>query len=199
MSCKVGRPFSFALIDFDLAVQQDGFFMREIQARPDLAPLPVVLIDCRDSNAERTGERSEQSGSQLTMEWPVSQSALLQMISGLHPSLGDTSHSIHALSSALNPQSSKLGAAAWAGIHRILVAEDNAANQELILALLETRVPVERVQIASDGREALKAATEERFDLILMDIQMPHSSGIEATMAIRQTRHNVADQRQLLR
>jgi signal transduction histidine kinase/CheY-like chemotaxis protein len=184
-SCKVGRPFSFALIDRDLAAQQDGFFLHEIQARPDLAPLPVVLIDCRESNAERSGEPSGQGGSQLMIEWPVSQSELLQMISGLHPSLGDTSHSIHALSSALNPQSSTFGVGAWAGIHRILVAEDNAANQELILALLETRVPVERVQIASDGRDALKAATEERFDLILMDIQMPDLSGIEATKAIR--------------
>jgi hypothetical protein len=48
------------------------------------------------------------------------QSELLQMISGLHPSLGRTSHSIHALSSALNTQSSKLGDGAWAGIHRII-------------------------------------------------------------------------------
>ncbi len=65
------------------------------------------------------------------------------------------------------------------------MAEDNAANQELILALLHTRVSPESIQIANNGQEALKAATEEQFDLILMDIQMPHLGGIEVTTALR--------------
>jgi two-component system, sensor histidine kinase and response regulator len=41
------------------------------------------------------------------------------------------------------------------------------------------------VRIANDGREALDAATEERFDLILMDIQMPQLGGVEVTAALR--------------
>ncbi|MGD1069195.1 MAG: response regulator [Bryobacteraceae bacterium] len=65
------------------------------------------------------------------------------------------------------------------------MAEDNRANQELILALLETRIPGESVHIAADGREALKAAAEEQFDLIPMDIQMPQLGGDEAAAAIR--------------
>lgn len=65
------------------------------------------------------------------------------------------------------------------------MAEDNAANQELILALLEYKLPAESIRVANDGREAVQAATEERFDLILMDIQMPQMGGVEATGAIR--------------
>ncbi len=83
-SCKVGRPFSFALIESTLAAQEDGIFMREIQASPALANLPIVLIDCSGSHSG-LAEGLEQAVSLTKMEWPVSQSALLQTITGLNP------------------------------------------------------------------------------------------------------------------
>lgn len=73
----------------------------------------------------------------------------------------------------------------WAQMGRILVAEDHEANQELILALLETRIDAGSIRVAGDGRQALQAATDEQFDLILMDIQMPHLSGTEVATALR--------------
>ena len=42
------------------------------------------------------------------------------------------------------------------------------------------------VTVVSNGRDALKTLDREKFDLILMDVQMPHMSGLEATVAIRQ-------------
>ena len=180
-SSKVGRPFSFALIDAAVAAEQDGRFLRDIQAQPGVAGLPVVLIVRAGS---QNGER-ELPGVQATVEWPVSQSTLLRVITGIHSSLEDTSHSVRALSHALSPASSTSDAAIWAGIRRVLVAEDNPANQELILAMLETRIPAQSVRMVNDGREALQAASQERFDLILMDIQMPEMGGIDATAALR--------------
>lgn len=66
---------------------------------------------------------------------------------------------------------------------RILVAEDNAVNQKLITRMLERYG--HSVAVAGDGRRALAAWRRERFDLVLMDIQMPGMDGFEATAAIR--------------
>jgi CheY-like chemotaxis protein len=67
---------------------------------------------------------------------------------------------------------------------RILLAEDNAINQKLALRLLEKRGYI--VAVAETGHEAVQALEKERFDLILMDIQMPEMNGLEATAAIRE-------------
>lgn len=65
----------------------------------------------------------------------------------------------------------------------ILVAEDNLDNQLVALHLLQKRGY--KVVIANNGREALAAVERQRFELILMDIQMPEMGGLEATAAIR--------------
>jgi CheY-like chemotaxis protein len=66
---------------------------------------------------------------------------------------------------------------------RVLVAEDNVVNQKLALRLLEKRGHV--VVVVDNGRKALEMLEREPFDLVLMDLQMPEMSGIEATTAIR--------------
>ncbi len=67
---------------------------------------------------------------------------------------------------------------------RILLAEDLAMNQELACAILSRAG--HQVEVANDGEEALKAAAENSYDLVLMDIQMPRMDGITATRLIRQ-------------
>lgn len=68
-------------------------------------------------------------------------------------------------------------------VPRVLVAEDNPANQRLIHIIL-TSLGYE-VRLAGDGREALKALDAERFDVVLMDVRMPVLDGLAATRAIR--------------
>jgi signal transduction histidine kinase/ActR/RegA family two-component response regulator len=65
----------------------------------------------------------------------------------------------------------------------ILVAEDSAPNQALIRIMLE-KMGLE-ITIAEDGNEVLAMALADEFDLIFMDIMMPHMNGYEATKAIR--------------
>lgn len=66
---------------------------------------------------------------------------------------------------------------------RVLLVEDNATNREVAAALLQ-RVGIV-VQLAEDGVDALAAARSERFDLVLMDVQLPRMDGLTATRAIR--------------
>lgn len=68
------------------------------------------------------------------------------------------------------------------GAH-ILLAEDNPLNQELMRIMIE-RVGA-RVTIAGDGVQALAALAAERFDCVLMDVQMPVMGGCEAARRIR--------------
>ncbi len=66
---------------------------------------------------------------------------------------------------------------------RILVAEDNAVNQQLVVHMLG-RTGWD-VDLAATGMEAVHAVASTRYDLILMDCQMPAMDGFEATRAIR--------------
>jgi PAS domain S-box-containing protein len=65
----------------------------------------------------------------------------------------------------------------------ILLAEDNPVNQKLIRAMLEKRG--HRVAVAENGEQAVRTVGQSRFDLVLMDVQMPVMDGIEATRMIR--------------
>ncbi len=67
---------------------------------------------------------------------------------------------------------------------RILLAEDNLVNQRLAVKLLEKQGHT--VVVANNGQEAVDTLEREKFDLILMDMQMPLMSGIEATAIIRE-------------
>ena len=66
----------------------------------------------------------------------------------------------------------------------VLVAEDVETNQMLVKSLLN-KMNLE-VTIAADGKETVQKALAEKFDLILMDIQMPHMNGYEATEKLRE-------------
>jgi len=67
---------------------------------------------------------------------------------------------------------------------RILLAEDNALNQEVAQDLLHDAGLA--VSVAEDGHQAVSLAQSGGFDLVLMDVNMPHLDGLQATRAIRE-------------
>ncbi len=68
---------------------------------------------------------------------------------------------------------------------RILIAEDNPDNREVVVLLLES-LDYENVETAIDGKELLEKTTLNSYDLILMDCQMPEVDGYEATRQLRE-------------
>jgi PAS domain S-box-containing protein len=66
----------------------------------------------------------------------------------------------------------------------ILLAEDNPINQKLATTLLEKHGY--RVQVAGSGQEAVTLSAQQKFDVILMDVQMPVIDGFQATALIRE-------------
>ncbi len=156
--------------------KQDGFALIErLRTRPDLeAPVIVMLT----STAHRDDlARCRTLGVAAHLTKPVRRDELR-----------DTLERALARSVSAAPQVARTGdttivAAIAPGAElRILMAEDNPVNQRLMQRLLERRG--HSVTIVGDGLAAVEAFERAPFDLIFMDMQMPHMDGFEATAAI---------------
>ena len=142
-------------------------------AVPDLpAGVPVILLGC--ANPESPERRSR-------IMKPVSRRELRRAVVNALSCGSDPvprSQSLHRLAEVTKPVCGGPGS----GL-RVLVAEDNAVNRRVIQRLLEKAG--HSVFVAGNGRLTVQAWERERFDLILMDVQMPEMDGFEATEAIR--------------
>jgi CheY-like chemotaxis protein/HPt (histidine-containing phosphotransfer) domain-containing protein len=152
----------------------DGYTVAErISAHPKLAGLIVVMLTSNDGTGEVA--RCAALGITTRLTKPVRQSDLLGVLMKLLPA-GPSPPTVAPALSTNGPE--RAGRS-----YSILLAEDHAVNQKVVTRMLEKRE--HRVTVAGDGRQALAALAKARFDLVLMDIQMPEMDGFEAVAAIR--------------
>ncbi len=171
-------PFRLVLIDSNMPVM-DGFALaekiQERSARNGGAEATVLMLTSGGHPGEAT--RCKQLGISAYLLKPVAKADLMAAIlTALSPHQGKMSPSPALVTRhTLRQSARKL---------RILVAEDNAVNQAVILRMLQKmgHTPV----LAQTGKEALALASKEKFDLAFMDVQMPEMDGMAATAAIRE-------------
>ena len=168
-----GDPFDVAVLDMQMP-EMDGLELaREIRRYRDQNALPLLLLTSMGRLAEARG--ASEFAAQLVK--PVKSSQL-------HDAL------VRVLAAGTAPDSApgrrEDGARSAVADLRLLVAEDNAVNRQLALALLRRLGYV--ADVVENGREVLDALERERYDVVLMDVQMPELDGLEATRQIRERR-----------
>ena len=171
-ACAGGLPYSLVLVDRRMP-GIDGFELaRKIQQVDKRVPIVMLSSETQPGDSAR----SHEVGLASILLKPVPRTQLLRIIcrameireQGL-PGTGAEKGVIHS-SKPMRPLA-------------LLIAEDSPDNRLLIAAYL--KVMPYRLTFAEDGRRAVEEFQAGRFDLILMDMQMPVLDGLGATRAIR--------------
>jgi two-component system sensor histidine kinase/response regulator len=170
---EANDPFGLMILDRHMP-EVDGFMlMEQVQQTPELAGLVTVMLTSGGYPGD--GARCSELGIAAYLIKPVLHSDLLDALSKVLGSRSQASETLTLLSgeTLVNGRSPL----------RVLLAEDNRVNQRLALRLLEKRG--HRVVLAENGAQAVEELQKQKFDLVLMDVQMPVMDGVEATAAVR--------------
>ena len=165
------RPFSVALVDDLIAAPEREALARHIRGDPRTAGIRLITLT---SSMDRGCGSQSIAGDSTSLPKPVSRTLLAKALSP--PSHDDISREAVPGTSALVPDSGQ-------PVVRILIAEDNPVNQEIMSAMLE--LGGYSCDCVYNGTEAIDAIARDSYDLVLMDCQMPEMDGFEATRIIR--------------
>jgi two-component system sensor histidine kinase/response regulator len=163
----------FALILTDARMpSMDGFdLVRRIRETPSLKAATVLMLTSVHTTEDVA--RARELGISSYLIKPVRRSALLSAITESLVGSPAVEEAVTPLRQATRGKSLK-----------VLVAEDNPVNRKLAASILQ-RAGHDAI-LVTNGKDAVDAVTRERFDVVLMDVQMPVMGGFEATRLIRE-------------
>jgi CheY-like chemotaxis protein len=174
-------PYDLALMDMQMPGMDGLELARTIKADPALAALPLVML----TSITQWGHEAlvQQAGIAAYLTKPVRQSQLydcLILVKGM--TTVTESVTVQTIPPLIDRY--RLAQVKAQSQLRILVAEDNPINQKVAVRLLEKLGY--KADVAGDGTEVVEAVGRTPYAVVLMDCQMPHMDGFEATTAIRQ-------------
>ena len=171
---KTVHPFQVVVSDLRMP-DVDGFALLDrIRRDPNLATTHFILLS---SDVHRGDlQRCKELGVAAHLLKPVKQSELFEAVACALGSGTEGRAGIESVEPSAPMASLK-----------ILLAEDNLVNQKLAVALL---TPMgHQVTVVNNGKDAVDFLARQDFDVVLMDVQMPETSGPEAATAIRNREH----------
>ncbi len=182
-AAAAGTPFDLAILDLYMP-HPDGFELaRRIRASgSEIASIPLLAYT---SLNDRNARRCREVGFNAFLTKPVRREILFRALEKiLRPQSGRRTGEDNANLVTRHTVREEMKQSV-----RLLLVEDNIVNQRLAMLIL-TKAGY-KVETAVNGREAVEIYCRhpERFDLILMDVQMPEMDGLDATRAIRRRGH----------
>ncbi len=170
---RLGDPYELVLIDW-IMPEPDGLETGRRLLATNLATRPLMILV--SASRDVPGSALNESGFAAFVPKPITPNAIL-------PLLARRTATSHAPLFAPESRSLEAQLRQRSGL-RLLLAEDNPLNQEVALDLLHQAGLT--VDLADDGLQAVAQVRKHRYDVILMDVQMPRMDGIAATREIRQ-------------
>jgi len=166
------EPYQVVLTDWKMPDLSGAQLIERIKSDPDLLAPPAVILMIAFGQEEVQAEAAAAGADGILLK-PITESSLVNTL------VSAFARRVKPVAARNAPQRQFPGA-------RILLAEDNEINQEIAVELL-AQVGVQ-VDIANTGREAVARLQEvgpQAYGMVLMDLEMPHMDGHEATIAIR--------------
>ncbi len=164
-----GSPYRLLLLDERLPGMDGIEVLGRIRRDPVLESVVIMMLTSCD--LVESAALCRQMGVETYLIKPISSSDLLRSI---RLAIGVHIPASTVTAAGVSPSSRSL---------RILLAEDNLVNQRVAMTILGKMG--HRITLATNGLEALEQWRQSDFDLILMDVQMPEMTGLQATMQIR--------------
>ncbi|MCU0951297.1 MAG: response regulator [Burkholderiaceae bacterium] len=165
-AARAGERFDAALIDMKMPIMDGLTLAGAIRRDPALTHMALVMLTSLAGSSE--ARQAHEVGVDVYLAKPVRQQELVNTLASL----------LVARRAPARPARARVAQ----GV-QVLLVEDNPVNQEVARVMLEDLGA--QVRLAANGRHALDALARERFDLVLMDCQMPEMDGFEALRQLR--------------